>query len=109
MISSYVSVAEWSIFGKELLTQLFIYICLFVFLILSNFSFDGKTFILVAPIPGHCLPFILFQQYNIFSLEFRIDGPDQTAYTFFQILSPTYKFNVGLKTLLNQGLTISEF
>ena len=108
MISSYVSVAEWSIFGKELLTQLFVF-CHFVILILSNFSFEGKTLILIAPIPGHCLPFILFQQYKIFPIEFRIDGPDQTAYTVFQILSPTLKFNVGLKTLLNQGLSIPEF
>ena len=36
--------------------------CLFVILVISHLSFDGKTLVLIAPAPGHCslLTFLLF-------------------------------------------------
>ena len=30
----------------------------FVILVVSHFDFEGGTVVLIAPIPGHCLPFI---------------------------------------------------
>ena len=31
--------------------------CLFVVLVVSHFSFEGRTLVLIASVPGHCLPF----------------------------------------------------
>ena len=32
-------------------------LCLFVALVVSQFSFKGETLVLIASVPGHCLPF----------------------------------------------------
>ena len=33
--------------------------CLFVVLVISNFSFENRVLVLVVPVPGHCLHFTL--------------------------------------------------
>ena len=38
---------------------LFIYICI-VILVISHFSFEGRTLVLIASVPGHCLPFTFY-------------------------------------------------
>ena len=48
MIFSQVYVVEWSPFGKELLNWL-----------IFQFGFEGGTVVLIAPVPGHYLPFTL--------------------------------------------------
>ena len=53
-------VAEWPLFGKVLLirlTDVLFVLYLFVILVVSHFGFEGGTFVLIAPVPGHCLPF----------------------------------------------------
>ena len=32
-------------------------ICLYVILVMSHFGFEGKALVLIATVPGHCLPF----------------------------------------------------
>ena len=32
-------------------------LCPFVALVVSHFGFDGRTSVLFASVPGHCLPF----------------------------------------------------
>ena len=33
--------------------------CLFVNLVVSHFGFEGRTLILIALVPGHCLTFVI--------------------------------------------------
>ena len=50
----------WPPFRKELLIRLpydFFVLCLFVITVISNFDFEGGTLVLIASVPGHCLPF----------------------------------------------------
>ena len=54
------------LFGRELPTWspyvLFaLHVCLFVILVVSHFGFEGRTLILVAPLPGSCSPFTFNQ------------------------------------------------
>ena len=37
--------------------HLFSLISLFVALVASHVGFDGRTLVLIASVPGHCLPF----------------------------------------------------
>ena len=37
--------------------RVFSLLCLFVALVVSPFCFQGRTLVLIASIPGHCLPF----------------------------------------------------
>ena len=37
-------------------------LCLFVILVISHFGFDGGTLVLIASVPGHCLPFSLYHE-----------------------------------------------
>ena len=32
-------------------------VCLFVDLVVFHFGFEGRTLVLIASVPGHCLPF----------------------------------------------------
>ena len=36
---------------------MFFLLCLFAVLVVSHFGFDGRTLVLIAPVPGQCLPF----------------------------------------------------
>ena len=42
-------------FGKELLIRLIVCSLCIVF---SHFGFKGGTVVLIAPVPGHCLPLL---------------------------------------------------
>ena len=58
IIFSLVQVAEWTPFGKELLTLLTICshcILTFVILVIFPFGFEGRIWVLIASVPGHCL------------------------------------------------------
>ena len=35
-------------------------LCIFVALVVSHFGFEGKPLVLIALIPGHCLPSTVF-------------------------------------------------
>ena len=37
--------------------NMFALLCLFVALVVSHFCIEGRTLILIASVPGHCLPF----------------------------------------------------
>ena len=37
-------------------------LCLFAILAMSHFGVEGKTLVLIAPVPGHCLPFYLYKR-----------------------------------------------
>ena len=56
-------------FGNELLIRLtivfFLLLCLSVVLVVSRLGFEGGNLILIAPTPGHCLPFT-FPAYVLF-------------------------------------------
>ena len=39
---------------------MFSLLCPFVALVVSHFGFEGKTSVLFASVPGHCLPFYFF-------------------------------------------------
>ena len=39
---------------------MFSLLCLFVALVDSNFGFEGRTMILIASVPGHCLSFTCY-------------------------------------------------
>ena len=36
-------------------------LCLFVILVVSHFCFEGMTLVLIAPVPGQCLPFTFWR------------------------------------------------
>ena len=40
--------------------RVFSLLCLFVAVVVSDFGFEGRTLILIASIPGHCLHFTFF-------------------------------------------------
>ena len=40
---------------KELLTRLSIIFCHFVIFVISRFGFEGRIWVLIAPVPGHYL------------------------------------------------------
>ena len=45
-------------FGKYLLGLPYLFLlCRFVILVVSHFGFEGRTLVLITPVPGHCLPF----------------------------------------------------
>ena len=64
MIFIYVLVAEWPPFGKGLhiLSTLcsLCYVYLYAALTVSHFCFEGKTLVMIASVPGHCLPFTFY-------------------------------------------------
>ena len=39
---------------------MFSLLCLFVALVVSNFCFEARTLVLIATVPGHCLPFTFY-------------------------------------------------
>ena len=47
-----------SLFGLPYVVFVFL---LFVVLVISHFGFEGGTLVLIASVPGHCLPFTCFQ------------------------------------------------
>ena len=59
IIFSSVSVAEWPLFGKGLLTRLTICsLCIFtIYLVISRFGFEGWIWVLIASVPGLCVLF----------------------------------------------------
>ena len=57
MIFSSVYVADWPPYGKEL--HVLFVLCLFVFSDISLFGFEAETLVLIAPVPGHVIPFYL--------------------------------------------------
>ena len=62
-VFSYVSVAEWPPFGRELLIRFTVGSLVFwliVFLIISHFGFEGETLVLIASVSGHCLYFTFY-------------------------------------------------
>ena len=40
--------------------RLFSFLCIFVALVVSHLGFEDRTLVLIASVPGHCLPFTLF-------------------------------------------------
>ena len=40
--------------------RMFSLLCLFVALVVSHLGFEGRTLVLIASVPGHCLPFTYF-------------------------------------------------
>ena len=66
---SSVWVGDWPPFEKELLTRLSLCslcILIFVILVISHFGFEGGIWVLIAPVPGHCIlvTFILFSLFE---------------------------------------------
>ena len=71
---SKVKVADWPHFGENAAHTVKLYVvfvlcllfvlCIFVILIVSHFGFEGGTLILIAPVPGHCLPFTTLEHYS---------------------------------------------
>ena len=61
-------------FGQELLIRL-IYdlfvLCLFVIFVISRFGFEGKTLVLIAPVPGRCLPIYFCHDHMKCSMNFN--------------------------------------
>ena len=51
---------KWPPFGERAahsVNRMFTLICLFVSLVVSDFGFEGRALVLIASVPGHCLPF----------------------------------------------------
>ena len=44
--------------------RVFSLLCLFVALVVSHFGFEGSTLVLIASVPGHCLPFTFCLLYS---------------------------------------------
>ena len=44
--------------------RIFSLLCIFVALVVSHFGFEGRTLVLIASVPGHCLPFT-FSEYSL--------------------------------------------
>ena len=42
-------------------SRLFSLLCLFGALVVSHYCFEGRTLVLIASVPGHCLPFTFFR------------------------------------------------
>ena len=40
-------------------------LCLFVILVVSHFDFEGRTFVLIAPDPSHCLLFTFIEEISV--------------------------------------------
>ena len=45
--------------------HMFSLLCLFVTLVASHFGFEGRTLVLIASSPGHCLTFIYYVMQTI--------------------------------------------
>ena len=41
--------------------RMFSLLCLSVALDVSHFGFEGRTLVLIASVPGHCLPFTFYE------------------------------------------------
>ena len=72
-----VCLAERPPFGKELL--IWSTICLFVALVVSHFGFEGRTLVLIASVPGHCLSFTSYSGHNIINRVFRRSSADNSV------------------------------
>ena len=82
IIFSSVSIAEWPPFGKELPTRLticYLVFCLFVILVICRFGFEGGIWVLIAPVPGHCI--ILHVDSQRDSQREKSRGPDRDGFT----------------------------
>ena len=44
--------------AAHLVNRRFSLLCLFVGLVVSDFGYEGMTLVLIASVPGYCLPFI---------------------------------------------------
>ena len=59
IILSSVWVAGWPPFVKELFTRLTICslcnLTIYAILVISRFGFEGGIWVLIAPVPGHCI------------------------------------------------------
>ena len=47
----------WKIAAHSVYNMFSLYLIFFVILVTSHFGFEGGTLFLIAPVPGHCLPF----------------------------------------------------
>ena len=54
-------------FGKRAAHSIVFVICLFVILVGSHVGFEGWAVVLIAPIPGHCLPFNILLSFSDFN------------------------------------------
>ena len=61
---------------------------LFVTLVVSHFGFNGGTMVLIAPVPGHCLPFAFQAKIKIFFTYFcskhKIVGTNENPESMFR-------------------------
>ena len=58
----------WPPFGKELPARLTLcYLCIlsFFILVISRFRFEGKIWVLIAPVPGYCRPVVFGHLYLV--------------------------------------------
>ena len=53
-------------FGTKLLIRLTVcsVLCLFVALVVSHFGYECRTLVLIASVPGHCLPFTVLIRFE---------------------------------------------
>ena len=45
------------------LPYVFFVLGLFVIFVISHFGFEGRTLVLIAPVPGNCLPFTFYSSW----------------------------------------------
>ena len=57
--------ATFSERAAHMLPCVLIVLCLYVILVISHYGFDGRTLVLMASVPGHCLPFTLCHELAI--------------------------------------------
>ena len=52
------------------------YIMLFAIWVIPDFGFEGKCLVLIAPVPGHCLPIAFAMPYTIAVFEIISHDPN---------------------------------
>ena len=52
--------------------RVFSLLCIFVALVVSHFGFEGRTLVLIASVPSHCLPFYLIHTVSMLSQTKKI-------------------------------------
>ena len=50
-------------------------------LVLSHYGFDGKTLVLIAPVPGHCLPLLVVSFHLKVYLQIQFVPPTPEEYS----------------------------